>query len=119
MRISEWSSDVCSSDLIVSHFLGDPDTETIAIKVVVEQLEGALLFEEVTLKDLLKPLVKRTELPPLPSPAPLPAAPQARKQDMVFVGFVPMQDGAATRSEERRVGKECVSTGRYRWAPDH
>src|SRR3546814_16917399 len=25
----------------------------------------------------------------------------------------------ANRSEERRVGKECVSTGRYRWSPDH
>src|SRR3546814_15933873 len=23
------------------------------------------------------------------------------------------------RSEERRVGKECVSTGRYRWSPFH
>src|SRR3546814_20475939 len=23
------------------------------------------------------------------------------------------------RSEERRVGKECVSTGRYRWTPYH
>src|SRR3546814_371662 len=23
------------------------------------------------------------------------------------------------RSEERRVGKECVSTGKYRWAPYH
>src|SRR3546814_12674180 len=23
------------------------------------------------------------------------------------------------RSEERRVGKECVSTGRYRWSPCH
>src|SRR3546814_10399290 len=23
------------------------------------------------------------------------------------------------RSEERRVGKECVSTGRSRWEPDH
>src|SRR3546814_16325290 len=29
---------------------------------------------------------------------------------MVFVG---------TRSEERRVGKECVSTCRSRWSPDH
>src|SRR3546814_12753976 len=27
--------------------------------------------------------------------------------------------GAVTRSEERRVGKECVSTGRSRWSPDH
>src|SRR3546814_12374783 len=25
----------------------------------------------------------------------------------------------ATRSEERRVGKECVSTCRYRWVPGH
>src|SRR3546814_1518023 len=24
-----------------------------------------------------------------------------------------------TRSEERRVGTECVSTGRYRWSPYH
>src|SRR3546814_17472396 len=23
-----------------------------------------------------------------------------------------------TRSEERRVGKECVSTGKFRWSPD-
>src|SRR3546814_12131354 len=23
------------------------------------------------------------------------------------------------RSEERRVGKECVSTGRYRWSPNN
>src|SRR3546814_15771482 len=27
--------------------------------------------------------------------------------------------GLATRSEERRVGKECVSTCRSRWAPYH
>src|SRR3546814_18194582 len=25
----------------------------------------------------------------------------------------------AQRSEERRVGEECVRTGRYRWSPDH
>src|SRR3546814_15599801 len=28
-------------------------------------------------------------------------------------------DGAARRSEERRVGKECVSTCRSRWSPYH
>src|SRR3546814_19364957 len=27
--------------------------------------------------------------------------------------------GAIDRSEERRVGKECVSTGRSRWSPSH
>src|SRR3546814_14186241 len=30
------------------------------------------------------------------------------------IGFIP-----ALRSAERRVGKECVSTGRSRWSPDH
>src|SRR3546814_13119000 len=33
------------------------------------------------------------------------------------VGWAAREPG--TRSEERRVGKECVSTGRYRWAPVH
>src|SRR3546814_13106372 len=28
-------------------------------------------------------------------------------------------NGATVRSEERRVGKECVSTCRSRWSPDH
>src|SRR3546814_12459175 len=32
--------------------------------------------------------------------------------------FTP-NDGISGRSEERRVGKECVSTCRYRWAPLH
>src|SRR3546814_10614427 len=31
--------------------------------------------------------------------------------------FVPLEN--AGRSEERRVGKECVSTCRSRWSPDH
>src|SRR3546814_20484447 len=30
-----------------------------------------------------------------------------------------MSGGYLYRSEERRVGKECVSTCRYRWSPDH
>src|SRR3546814_19392783 len=35
------------------------------------------------------------------------------------VGFVFPQEGVSARSEARRVGKECVSTGRSRWAPYH
>src|SRR3546814_12177966 len=30
-----------------------------------------------------------------------------------------MEDGVCRRSEERRVGKECVSTCRSRWSPYH
>src|SRR3546814_14023949 len=36
--------------------------------------------------------------------------------DRVFEGFFTTKD---ERSEERRVGKECDSTGRSRWAPYH
>src|SRR3546814_15286486 len=43
---------------------------------------------------------------------------------VVFVGTLyPLAaeaiSGATLRSEERRVGKECVSTVRSRWSPDH
>src|SRR3546814_12831437 len=30
-----------------------------------------------------------------------------------------LHNNLAVRSEERRVGKECVSTGRCRWSPKH
>src|SRR3546814_15043780 len=39
----------------------------------------------------------------------------------VVVGLppVPVAQGQRVRSEERRVGKECVSTCRSRWSPYH
>src|SRR3546814_16491796 len=45
--------------------------------------------------------------------------------DIGIIGFEPRAGGAAEqlpqrqRSEERRVGKECVSTCRSRWSPYH
>src|SRR3546814_1196070 len=33
--------------------------------------------------------------------------------------FPDIQQCVASRSEERRVGKECVLTGRSRWSPSH
>src|SRR3546814_18020603 len=35
------------------------------------------------------------------------------------VVFWTLFEQAGSRSEERRVGKECVSTCRYRWSPYH
>src|SRR3546814_13906570 len=52
------------------------------------------------------------------------AAPFVRPQLMIFqcnemaAHDVPAPAGAA-RSDERRVGTECVSTCRSRWSPDH
>src|SRR3546814_16228434 len=36
-----------------------------------------------------------------------------------MVGYTSLFDNFLTRSEERRVGKECVSTCRSRWSPYH
>src|SRR3546814_9028783 len=62
MRISDWSSDVCSSDLV------DDDAFTEGVAHPVAHLE---------------------------------------------------HERVRVRSEERRVGKECVSTCRSRWSPYH
>src|SRR3546814_5597825 len=70
MRISDWSSDVCSSDLHRLHR--------------ARHLEGVI-----------------------------DAAP-CRCADRLRGAFL-----CGIRSEERRVGKECVSTCRSRWSPYH
>src|SRR3546814_4637594 len=83
MRISDWSSDVCSSDLLA------------LLVALGGALYGALLWllERDTLLEVIR-LVRRRQAPAVEAPA---------------------QD----RSEERRVGKECVSTCRSRWSPYH
>src|SRR3546814_9098639 len=90
MRISDWSSDVCSSDLVAA----DP-------------------AKPVQAQD-----AKPEEAPALPRPAKHEAA-------TPFADTTPAaapKTGKAVdtgRSEERRVGKECVSTCRSRWSPSH
>src|SRR3546814_8437627 len=77
MRISDWSSDVCSSDL---HRWRGKDART----------------------------------PVLPGPR--------RSEDPYRIRKPRILSGRAQgcrRSEERRVGKECVSTCRSRWSPYH
>src|SRR3546814_16317383 len=80
MRISDWSSDVCSSDLLT-------EAEILRGHVAVDR-QG------------------RTG--------------QCRGAERIFVqphaGI--FQAAAVARSEERRVGQECVSTCRSRWSPD-
>src|SRR3546814_3587624 len=88
MRISDWSSDVCSSDLEVSS--------------VREQLADYRLVRfDMTRSDAeQRALLDRYQL----------FGPPALQL------FAPSGD---ERSEERRVGKECVSTCRSRWSPYH
>src|SRR3546814_8771356 len=79
MRISDWSSDVCSSDLPGSAGAQQPDRRPNLNlgDAVVTGFSGTL--------------------------APDPTRPHP----------------ASKRTEERRVGKECVSTCRSRWSPYH
>src|SRR3546814_5151065 len=87
MRISDWSSDVCSSDL----HTGGPAARS--------PQGGAGSASEV-------------------GDWPGPADHRLVVDDRVVAGVVlSITDGA--RSEERRVGKECVSTCRSRWSPYH
>src|SRR3546814_11518402 len=44
---------------------------------------------------------------------------QADRPCRASIGTRTGQNGISSRSEERRVGKECVSTCRSRWSPYH
>src|SRR3546814_1981354 len=90
MRISDWSSDVCSSDLAMLSDIG-PDRRC-----------GEAAQREDRLDDVQA--VRAIEVITVPA---------ARPQMPVAIEIV------GNRSEERRVGKECVSTCSYRWSPYH
>src|SRR3546814_20188950 len=97
MRISDWSSDVCSSDL---HFA----FQSIPTAKFVEYAKANLLAKHPG-------KVSEAELeawiyqPGVPDSAPKTVSPR----------FDAIDAARKARSEERRVGKECVSTGRSRW----
>src|SRR3546814_4406836 len=80
MRISDWSSDVCSSDLY---------------------------WTEIRLTTMRA------------SPARISTSGVAQIVDHAGAQRPCDPIGLAARSEERRVGKECVSTCRSRWSPYH
>src|SRR3546814_20881061 len=98
MRISDWSSDVCSSDL----------------KIAPGLLIGALHFGHL-------PCVF---VPAGPMSTGLDNTSKSKVREKYAQGLVGREELLASesaayhgpgRSEERRVGKECVSTCRSRW----
>src|SRR3546814_13468407 len=102
MRISDWSSDVCSSDL---RFSGGTSGLSIG-HVSPEAAEGGAigLVED---GDLIKIDIPARTIDLIVSDAEL----AARRAAMEAKGE------AAWRSEERRVGKEWGSKCRSRWSP--
>src|SRR3546814_1365256 len=99
MRISDWSSDVCSSDLDLDDagLLGDAPSGDAAVPLLHEALVSNPVVIDV------------------------PAG--VTVTDPIIVRHVGPADGAASavhlRSDARRVGKQSVSTCRSRWAPYH
>src|SRR3546814_12560412 len=98
MRISDWSSDVCSSDLYL--LAVDHIGVAIAIGPCLERREvrAGTGFR----KALAPPVVDVGDT--------------REKALLLRIGPECRDD---RRSEERRVGKECVSTCRSRWSPYH
>src|SRR3546814_15157667 len=113
MRISDWSSDVCSSDLYNPYESGRPshagygaESEFVPdVNGLYQRYRDATGGEVPIVPGVLAGYNDRGVRPRL-------------DHYVIPRAWAP---GAAegTRSEERRVGKECVSTCRSRWAPDH
>src|SRR3546814_17629278 len=102
MRISDWSSDVCSSDLRLQQ---EPLVYLVIGPVVGPQRAGPVGF--VLVGDLRDPGAGVGEI----------AVQLERHLTGTEAG--PEDLGVQPRSEERRVGKECVRTWRSRWRPNN
>src|SRR3546814_12332493 len=99
MRISDWSSDVCSSDL--APFMGRIISETSYCLLVPLGSPIDSWTLNIPYHYLYGPMFYPAGVHPYP---------RENSQTQAI---------AESRSEERRVGKECVSTCRSRCAPYH
>src|SRR3546814_15780767 len=112
MRISDWSSDVCSSDLPDCLVACGPGVERIADEVA-EILPEARLA--IATSDTLNSPERAAQFI---HEAENGAIDVIVGTQLVTKGFhFPELTLVGVRSEERRVGKECVSTCRSRWSP--
>src|SRR3546814_14320151 len=101
MRISDWSSDVCSSDLVAER------------AEIFPLLSGHIWEKTLQIAHQWPRSLQHLRLSVNIGATELAAEDFARK-------FLERIDASGfDRSEERRVGKECVSTCRSRWSPYH
>src|SRR3546814_11890420 len=119
MRISDWSSDVCSSDLEVGG--STPPRPTILWLGALAQLGERLLCKHqvigsIPISSTKVQMISGDEDSGLPALA----GDMARSECFFDIvnGFFNRCRGDLDRSEERRVGKECVSTCRVRLGTD-
>src|SRR3546814_14932800 len=102
MRISDWSSDVCSFDLIERTAAsargiidGDGRNAVAEVSGAARELKVAIGEARLTIADI------------------------GRQTDAIGTRTLSTVNATMQRSDERRVGKECVSTSKYRGSPDH
>src|SRR3546814_14561680 len=105
MRISDWSSDVCSSDLILILFAVQFDEAELAGdgQDALEILFAALEADIDRARDARHIAIRR----------------EIGEDGLVRLPLCCEAAFVNRRSEERRVGKEWGSTCRSRWSPDH
>src|SRR3546814_16630478 len=112
MRISDWSSDVCSSDLLIvpNSFAGKGEAPSPRAPEIPEThrrfAADVLARHGVDTGDLDSAMAARQNF-----------GDNMREEGaagLLAVAFRPQ-----IRSDERRVGKECGSTRRSRWSPHH
>src|SRR3546814_14906939 len=119
MRISDWSSDVCSSDLFLEdarRLLHVSEISRVRSRAASRGEIGELrvaYFGTVVLHTL--PLLLRQLLSVAPS-ATVSLTQMSKNRQIEALDAGTIDNG---RTEERRVGKECVSTCRSRGSPDH
>src|SRR3546814_17864833 len=100
MRISDWSSDVCSSDLRGRERPKAVPSYRQPPRAPLEQVCGMVVFPDQALRTFIDGSILTMD---------------GRRE-------TPVREPSAARakrSEERRVGKECVSTCRSWWSPYH
>src|SRR3546814_19118291 len=116
MRISDWSSDVCSSDLLLAE-LGHQrglvfDQHDFAVVDDADAIGHLLGFLDVVRGENNGDAAFTQRAYHLPHVV-------TQFHVDTRAGLIEEQDLRLMRSEERRVGKECVSTCRYGWWTYH
>src|SRR3546814_12752918 len=106
MRISDWSSDVCSSDRRVLPLLGFPVTLFGSAKRRWENVRRQAQLDHV-IAVVKHKTIRDTAVCANNTPCNL-------NVEHLAAGRAGDDDA---RSEESRVGKGCVSRGRSRWSP--
>src|SRR3546814_14561267 len=111
MRISDWSSDVCSPDLL-------PDDQREELAATIQANKDNDIFLRC-LREMIRREQAVSENVASRTYAPLVFSkmPEAKGIGKARLEAAMDRLYRIDRSEERRVGKECVSTCRSRWSP--